>query len=118
MTSTEELQNLLADPTLKQFFGEEQPTFAELVQALSEFGEPLFELQGNRSFCSVIVITAAGKEMFRGVAETPANPSAAGLACLIKLLKHFPNHKRVIGDEIEPNYLDTFITAFTGHETE
>jgi hypothetical protein len=112
MKASDEIHELLRNPVLKDYFGTEMPSFADLNQALSSFGNPLFEMNKEGSFCSVIVLTIEGKKLFRGVTGTQANPSAAGLACLLELLDYFPGSKFSAEAAPEPDYLDQFRQAY------
>ena len=89
MTSQEELQTLMTHPRVIARLGH-LPTFASLLGALREFGEPAFELNGDGSTCTVIVPNPGSGAPLSicGHAQTPANPSGAGLACLLALLEH------------------------------
>jgi hypothetical protein len=87
MTSDEELRVLMAHPRIIEHFGH-VPNFAELLAALNEFGNPVFEMYDRQSFCAVTTLTADGAEfLVVGQTETSANPAGAGLDCLLSLLR-------------------------------
>jgi hypothetical protein len=75
-------------PRLRAHF-EGEPNFADLLSALKEFGEPFFTIRGQESFCEVNIPTPDGEESVCGRTEAAANPSGAGLACLLALLERF-----------------------------
>jgi hypothetical protein len=85
MTSEDEVRAKLAHPRILEHFDHE-PNFAELLAALEEFGHPRFELYDRQSFCAVTIPGASGEILVCGQTETAANPSAAGLDCLLALL--------------------------------
>jgi len=87
MTAKESVCELLARPRLRQHFTGEVG-FADLLSALEEFGEPRFTLRGQQSFCEVSLPGSEGSVTICGQTDVAANPSGAGLACLLALLQH------------------------------
>ena len=94
------VQTLLSDPRLQNRLGS-APSFADVLTALRQFGEPQISLQGQTSVCQVEL---GDGTTVRSSIESPANPAAATLLCLLDLIEDNEqfNVALLLGGEVLP----------------